>query len=311
MKTSKTTSPATAALAETAAVNPRALFREYYLLTKPGIIRGNLFTASAGFLLAASGIVNPGHLVGMILGLALVIASGCVCNNYMDRQLDIRMARTSQRALVTGAISTRHALAYAAVLGIVGVVTLALGCNVLTAGLGALGFIAYVLVYGAAKRRTVHSTVIGSISGAIPPLVGYAAASHGLDLGALVLFIILVCWQMPHFYAIGIYRFDDYKSAGLPILPVAKGFLATKIQMILYAAAFVVAVASLAPFGYVSIWCGIAVTLLGSIWLLQTIRGLRLQTDDTTIHWARQVFRSSLMVITLLCVAIGIDSFFA
>ncbi len=311
MKTSKATGRTTAVLADQVATNPRALFREYYLLTKPGIIRGNLFTASAGFLLAASGVINLWHLIAMIVGLALVIASGCVCNNYMDRQLDIKMARTSQRALVTGAISTRHALAYAAVLGSVGVVTLALGCNQLTAVLGALGFIAYVFVYGAAKRHTVHSTVIGSISGAIPPLVGYAAVGHGLNLGALLLFIILVCWQMPHFYAIGIYRFNDYKSAGLPILPVAKGFLATKIQMILYAAAFVVAVASLAPFGYVSIWCGIAVTLLGSAWLLQTIRGLQLNSDDTTIHWARQVFGSSLMVITLLCLAIGIDSFFA
>lgn len=287
----------------------RAVFKKYYYLTKPGIIRGNLFTAGAGFLLAAQGQILPWQLLAMLSGLALVIAAGCVSNNYMDRSLDIKMARTARRALVMGTITDQRALVFAGVLGITGLLILLLGAGVLAAALAAIGYIAYVFVYGYGKRTTTYGTIIGSISGAIPPLVGYAAAAGRLDLAAWLLFAVLVTWQMPHFYAIAIYRLNDYRAAGLPVLPAVRGFARTKAEMILFSAGFVTACASLAFFGFVSAWCGVAMVTIGSLWLVQNILGLKLRTEDSTIHWARKVFVSSLLVLTLSSVAISIDSF--
>lgn len=287
----------------------RAIWRQYYYLTKPGIVRGNLFTAVAGFLLAAAGSVAFTPLISLIIGLAMVIGSGCVFNNYLDRNIDIRMARTSRRALVTGVISVRHALLFGALLGSAGLAILAGGAGVLAAALAAAGLFAYVVVYGIAKRQTVHGTLIGSISGAIPPLVGYAAGGGSLDLGALLLFVVLVTWQMPHFYAIALYRHEDYKAAGLPILAVVRGFRTTTAQIIMYTALYGIAVSALTITGAASAGFGIAMTILNSVWLLQTLQGLRIGTDDDAKHWARRVFRSSLLVLTLLCIAIAVDSF--
>lgn len=287
----------------------RAVCRRYYYLTKPGIIRGNLFTAVAGFLLAAQGTILPGTLAAMIAGLALVIASGCVVNNYIDRHIDIKMARTARRALVTGAIGTPQAIGFAAILGAAGTLTLVLGTNLLTAGLAVFGWLAYVVLYGIGKRKTIHGTLIGSISGAIPPVVGYTAASGRVDMAAVILFLILVAWQMPHFYAIGIFRHHDYRAAGLPILPVKSGFTKTKAHMILFGALFIFAAASLSITGLASEWYGIAMTVIGTAWLLQLIQGLRLQAEDLTIHWAKKVFGSSILVLTLFSIALGIDSF--
>jgi protoheme IX farnesyltransferase len=292
------------------AARVRQTLRNYYYLTKPGIIRGNLFTASAGFFLAAQGTWQIGSFAAMLAGLALIIAAGCVCNNYMDRAIDLKMTRTAKRALVTGAIGSEHALAFAAVLGVLGILILAFGTNPLTAALGAFGFIAYVVIYGIAKRTTVHSTVIGSISGAVPPLVGFAALGHGLGIGAWLLFAVLVCWQMPHFYAIALYRFDDYSAANLPVLPAVKGFANTRVQIILYTMLLAALFASLSLFGVTSTPFGVVMTIIASAWLFQALRGLRLKTDDETAHWARQIFGSSLLVITLFCVLIALDSFF-
>src|SRR5690348_2228318 len=157
----------------------------------------------------------------MLAGLAFVMASGCVFNNYIDRDIDAAMGRTKDRALVVGRISKRAAFVYGTMLGAAGFGLLVFFTNMLTVAVAGTGFFFYVFMYSLwSKRRTVHSTIIGSVAGATPPIVGYAATSGRLDLAAALLFLTLVLWQMPHFYAIGIRRFGEYAAAGIPILPV-------------------------------------------------------------------------------------------
>ncbi len=191
---------------------------DYYLLMKPGIIFGNVVTFAAGFLLASKGDIKMGLFFTTLLGLSLIIASACVFNNYIDRYVDKKMERTKKRALASGLIKGRDALAFAVLLGIAGNLTLFLYANGLTVAVANVGFVVYVFLYSFLKCRTTYSTLIGSISGAIPPVVGYCAVSNQFDLAAGILFIIMIFWQMPHFFAIGLWHIDDYAKAEIPIL---------------------------------------------------------------------------------------------
>ena len=168
------------------------MFKTYYQLIKPGIIRGNAIPATAGFFLASRGNVSYLLLLETLAGISLVIASGCVFNNYLDRHIDKKMARTKNRAIVQGLVSKQQALTYASVLGLLGLIILAVHTNWLTVAIGVAGLFFYVIVYGIAKRRSVHSTLIGSISGALPPVAGYTAVTGRLDAVAITLFFILV-----------------------------------------------------------------------------------------------------------------------
>lgn len=278
--------------------------RTFYYLTKPGIIRGNLFAATAGFLLASGGDIDLWLLLATWGGIALVIACGCVFNNYIDRNIDKKMKRTQNRALVSGAVSGRTALAYGTILGIAGLTLLAASANWLTVGLGLLGLFFYVVIYGIAKRRTVFGTIVGSISGALPPVAGYTAASNQLDTGAVVLFLVLVCWQMPHFYAIAMFRHKEYAAAGLPVLPVVHGMRTAKIHILTFIAAFIIATLLLPLYGYTGFVYTVAVGLVGLAWLAKGMAGFHAQDD---VKWARGMFFFSLTVITVFCLSVIFD----
>ena len=140
------------------------------------------------------------------------MASACVFNNYIDRQVDKKMERTKNRALVTGLISGRNAILFATLLGLIGNLILFLYTNLLTVFVAGLGFFVYVVLYSLWKCRTIYGTAIGSIAGAVPPVVGYCAVSNHFDAGALILFAMMVLWQMPHFFAIALLHFDDYAA---------------------------------------------------------------------------------------------------
>lgn len=269
--------------------------RDYYRLTKPGIIYGNLITAGAGFLLAIGQghHFNPWLLLETLAGISLVIASACAINNYIDRDIDSKMARTSRRAIPAGKISGPAAITYAAALGAAGFVVLALFVNWLVFGLGLVAFVSYVVLYGWGKRRSVHGTLIGSIPGATPPVAGYLAVTDHIDTASVILFFILVFWQMPHFYAIAMYRFKDYRAAGLPVLPVKKGMEAAKNQILAYVAAFTVAASLLTVFGYTGYVYLAGVLALGFYWL--RIGLSRLKSMDRA-KWGRKMFLTSLIV---------------
>lgn len=276
----------------------------YYLLTKPGIILGNLITFGAGFLLASKGDINLMLFIASLLGLAFIIASACVFNNYIDSPIDQKMDRTKKRPLAAGLVRGRSALLFAATLAILGSAILLAFTNVLTFALASAGFLIYVCVYSFWKSKTTYATAIGSIAGAIPPVVGYCAVTDRFDIGALILFSMMVLWQMPHFFAIAILHLEDYSKANLPLLPIIKGIARTKIHMILYIIAFILSAASLYFWNYTGdLYLKVAV-VLGTAWLLLGFQGL-ISKDDK--QWSRQMFRWSLVLITILSLTIPFD----
>lgn len=276
----------------------------YYLLTKPGIILGNLITVAAGFLLASKGVIDLWLFFATLMGLALIIASACVFNNYIDRNVDRKMERTRNRALVKGLISGRNAILFALFLGVLGSLILLLYTNLLTLLVAATGFFVYVFLYSLWKCRTIYGTAIGSIAGAVPPVVGYCAVSNQLDLGALILFAMMVFWQMPHFFAIALFHFDDYLSAEIPVLPVKKGIIRTKIHMLLYILAFLLAAAMLTLFNYTGYLYLIVTASMSLAWLWLSVTGFNSRNDQA---WGRQMFRLSLAMIATVCFIIPFD----
>lgn len=278
-------------------MNVLSLCKSYYQLAKPGIIYGNSLTAAAGFLLGAEGNVDGWLLVAAVAGIALVIASGCVFNNCIDLEIDARMARTKKRALVTGAINSWSAIFYGTALGIAGFFILAMYVNPLAAWLVGVGFFVYIFLYGISKRSGTYGTVVGSVAGAIPITAGYCAASGAFDIGAGVLFLILALWQMPHFYAIAIFRGDDYTAARLPVLPVVEGKHVAKIHIIMYIFFFMIAAAALTAFGYAGYTYLAGILVLAAWWLRLAVHGLEMQNEASDIQWARKVFGRSLMVL--------------
>lgn len=269
------------------------VLRTYYRLTKPGIVYGNLMFAAAGFLLAADGHIKFGLLLAALGGQALVIASACVFNNIIDRNVDRRMARTKKRAIVQRAVSIPAALIYSGLLCLIGFGLLAAFTNRLTVLVVLTGFVVYVFVYAAAKRWNEHGTLIGSVAGSVPPVGGYVAVTGRLDGGALLLFLILTFWQMPHFYAIATYRLKDYREAGLPVLTVRRSIKAAKLQSVLYIIAFIIAAALLTVYKYTG-YIYLAIMLaLGLNWLRLAVKGFYTKDDN---KWGKQVFLFSLLI---------------
>ncbi len=272
------------------------LIKAYYLLTKPGIVYSNALTAAAGFFLAEKGVFAFWLFLPMLFGIAFVIASACVFNNYIDQDIDGKMKRTQKRALVNKSIPEFHAIVFASVLGFIGFFLLLCFTNVITTFVAFIGFFFYVIVYGISKRKTIHGTVIGSISGAVPPVVGYCAVTNNFDLAAFLLFLILVIWQMPHFYAIAIFRSEDYAAAQIPVLPVKKGILYTKIQMLVYVSLFIIAADTLTFFHYTGYVYLIVMTILGVGWLILALQSFKAANDE---KWARKFFFFSLLIIVV------------
>lgn len=241
----------------------------------------------------------------MLVGLSLVIASGCVFNNYIDMDIDAKMSRTKKRPLVAGTISVRNALIYAVTLGLAGGFILGAFTNMRALLSAMFGLFAYTVLYSFWKRRSSFGTVVGSISGAVPPVVGYLAVTDKFDSGAWLLFLILVCWQMPHFYAIAIYRAKEYKAAGIPVLPLKKGLLNAKVQIFGYIVAFTFAASALAAFGYGGYVYFVVVLVLSLYWLWLAAKGFKVKDSD---RWARKMFGASLIIITAFSVVISLNS---
>ena len=279
-------------------------FKRYLLITKPGIIMGNLISVLGGFFLAANGSQSLQLLLMTLMGVSLVIASGCVFNNYIDRDIDGLMERTRNRVLVKGLISPRASLIYASLLGVAGVLLLG-QINGLAALLGGLGFVVYVGLYSLwLKRRSVYGTLVGSLSGAMPPVIGYCAVRGEFDSGALVLLLIFSLWQMPHSYAIAIFRLRDYQAAGIPVLPVLRGIRVTKDHMLGYIIAFALAALMLTGTGYAGYgYLGVAL-LVSAIWLLLAVNGYRVSDDAV---WARKLFFFSIIAISALSLMMSVD----
>ena len=193
------------------------MIKTYYHLTKPGIIYGNTLAAVAGFFFAGEGPLDWPLLAATLVGLAAIIASACVFNNYADRHLDAKMERTKNRALVSGRISPRNALIFGLILLALGTLVLLLYTTLLALGTALFGFVVYVFWYTPLKPKSPNALFVGAIAGATPPVVGYTAVTGSFDIYAFFLFAALYLWQIPHFLAIAVYRYEEYKAAGIPL----------------------------------------------------------------------------------------------
>lgn len=285
--------------------NTKGFLGRYYSLTKPGIIYGNLLTVTAGFILGTRVGIELTLLAETLFGISLVIASGCVLNNIIDRDIDGLMVRTRDRVLVRKEVPLFSAYALAVSLGSIGSWILGYFTNLTTLFSALFGLFAYVFVYSLwSKRSSVHGTLLGSISGAIPPLVGYTAAMGQIDLGAAILFLLLTFWQMPHSYGVAMYRLTDYVNAHIPVLPAAKNSRITKYHMIAYVGLFVIAIFALYGFGYAG---PIFLTLMlpaSMLWLLLSIHGMRAVDDK---QFGKHMFLASIAIITMFTIAVIID----
>jgi protoheme IX farnesyltransferase len=281
------------------------VIRKYLLVTKPGIIFGNLISVAGGFFLASKGHIDVALLLSTLIGMSLVIASGCVFNNCIDRNLDRKMTRTHNRVLAKGLMSPGAAVLYGSLLGVAGTVLLLAATNLLTVVIVLTGFTIYVGVYSLyLKLRSLYGTLIGSLAGAAPPLAGYCAVSNCFDMGAVILLSIFSLWQMPHSYAIAVFRYKDYVAAAIPVLPVKRGMPTTKNHVVGYMLAFVAATLMLTFGGYTGYSYLAVAAAMSLLWLYMAWSGYK--TSDDRV-WAKKLFVSSILTITVLSVMMSID----
>lgn len=284
--------------------------KTYYRLTKPGVLYGNVLTAVAGFLLAAGYFKTFDTVLFLttLAGMTLVIASACVLNNVLDQDIDRIMERTKTRGVASGEVASRPATVFSAVLGISGILILALWVNWLVVGIGVGGFIIYVWLYGAlSKRKSIHGTAVGSISGAAPILAGYAAVSGRIDVAAILLFLMLFFWQFPEFYSIAIYRKKEYAKAKVPVMTVVKGVRVTKVQIFIYTILYVISTLLLTAYGYTGFIYLAVMGISGLYFIWLGYKGLSTKPKDDDA-WARQMFHYSLKSLLILCFMLSIGA---
>lgn len=281
--------------------------RSYLQLIKPGITLSNTISGVAGFFLAASFVAFSWvTFIGAIGGIAFIIASACVMNNILDRDIDKRMKRTAKRDVASGIISIPKALVFGIVLGLIGFGLLVFLTNALTVLLGVVAYVWYVAIYGIAKRTTAYSTLIGGVAGALPPVAGYTALTGTIDAGAIILFLILFFWQMPHFYAIAMFRQSDYASAKLPVWSVKYGMKSSKVQILVFTIIFAIVFALPTFYGYTGIIYLVGSVLLSAYWLY---KGISLYNKVDDVKWARQMFGVSLLVMLSMSLLIAVGGY--
>lgn len=281
------------------------VIKDYLKLTKPGVLFGNVLTAVAGFLFASINGFHTSTFVAMLVGTTLVIASACCLNNYLDQDIDARMERTKTRPLIAGTVSARGALLFGILLGLVGFAVLLSFTDILVFWLGVIGFVTYVWLYGAfTKRQSVHGTLVGSVSGAIPIISGYVAVAHTVDINAALLFLILFFWQEPEFYSIAVYRRKEYQAAGIPVISVMRGVKRAKQEIFAYTVLFVITTLLLAIVGSAGYTYLVVMVLLGVYWIRIGLKGLQ---PDSKAAWARKMFHASLNVLLIFCLLISLN----
>ncbi|MCY0875771.1 MAG: heme o synthase [Firmicutes bacterium] len=288
-------------LQETVSQTWRDLYKDYVNVTKPGITMSNALMTFTGFWLAEGGRLHLLVAVLTLVGSSLVVMSGCSLNNYMDRDIDPLMARTQGRPLPNGRIRPWTVMLLGIVLGVLGIGMLGLFVNTISALMALIGLFFYVIIYtGMTKRTTTLSTVIGAVSGAMPPLIGWTAVTGSLSVTAWLLFAFMFIWQTPHFLSLGMRRVKDYAAAGIPLLPVVYGFGPTKRQIIHWTGALVPASLLLYTVHAVNLLYVAVAVVLGAIYLWKAFKGFKAKDD---VVWALDMFKYSLIYLTAMSVA--------
>lgn len=281
------------------------MVRDYVLLTKPRIVVLLLITGFAAMWVAAGGPPPPGVTAVTMVGLAMSCGAANAINMWYDRDIDAIMTRTQRRPLPAGRLTPAQALRFGVVTGVLSFLVL-LTVNLLTALLATAGLLFYVLVYTMwLKRSTVHNIVIGGAAGAAPPLVGWAAVTGRLDWAALVMFLVVFVWTPPHFWALALFRGEDYERAGVPMLPVVRGERAAKWQILFYSLLLIPSAALLYWTGVVGqfyLWTSVA---LGAAMVAASVGLLRERLPR--MEWAHRTFGWSLLYLAVVFLAMMLD----
>jgi heme o synthase len=274
-----------------------SLVREYMQLTKPRVVALLVFCAVIGMFLAVPGIPPWRALVFGTLGIWLASSSAAAFNHLIDERIDKLMARTARRPLATGALKPRQVLVFAIIIGIVSMLVLSLLVNGLTAWLTFGGLIGYALVYTAyLKRATPQNIVIGGLAGAIPPVLGWTAVTGALHPFALQMCLIIFVWTPPHFWALAIFRRDDYARAEIPMLPVTHGVPYTRWNILLYTILLVIVSLLPAFTGYTGLIYLGGAAVLGIGFLYYAIRMMN-PPDE---YFAMRTFKYSIIYLMAL-----------
>ncbi len=281
-------------------------WQDYMELCKPRVVMLMLLTALVGMYLATPGWIPMSLLLSSLTGIGLCAGSAAAINHLVDRRIDAIMTRTKKRPVAHGRLSVAQALTFALILGGIGLGILTCFVNTLTAVLTFVTLIGYAGVYtGYLKRATPQNIVIGGLAGAAPPLLGWTAITNQMDPQALLLVLIIFTWTPPHFWALAIYRFEEYKNAEIPMLPVTHGIEFTKLNILLYT--ILLLVVSVLPFvvgmsGWLYLIGAIALGLRFLMWSIYLYRSERALV-------AMQTFRFSIVYLMVLFVILLVDHY--
>jgi len=282
--------------------------RAFYALTKPRVVSLIVFTAVIGMFLATPGMVPVRILLAATLGIALVAGAAAAVNCLVEQNVDALMLRTRWRPLPSGELSSLQTLVFAGVVGGLGLWLLVHYVNALTMWLTLATFVGYAIVYTVIlKPMTPQNIVIGGASGAMPPVLGWAAVTGEVTTEAMLLFLIIFAWTPPHFWSLALYRTEDYARAGVPMLPVTHGKEYTRLQVLLYT--IILIAVSLLPFAVrMSGWLYLAAALaLGAVYLGYAVRLYSAYSD----RLAQRCFRYSIVYLAALFAALLVDHYLA
>lgn len=287
-----------------------SVVRDLLALTKPRITFFVILTTADDLYLdsdsASASAIDPIVALIAVIGTALVVSSANALNCWMERELDVHMARTKNRPLPAGRLSAKTALWFGLALGAISVPLLAVMVNPLTGLLAAIALVSYVWIYTPMKQRSPKALLVGSIPGAMPPLMGWTAATGHLEAPGLVLFGILFLWQLPHFLAISVFRQNEYAKAGIKVLPSVRGNAVTKVHAIAYAGALVPMSLMLVPLGIAGSLYLWVMGVGGVLFAALCVSGLRASGGEDN-RWARAVFIASIVYLPLLFGALAVD----
>ncbi len=291
----------------TANLTPGTRAQQFYQLMKPRVVSLIVFTAVIGMFLATPGMVPPQILLAATLGIALVAGAAAAFNCLVEQKIDAIMMRTRARPLPSGQVNSMQTLVFSGVVGGIGLAVLYQWVNALTMWLTLATFVGYAVIYTVIlKPNTPQNIVIGGASGAMPPVLGWAAVTGDVSAEALTLFLIIFAWTPPHFWALALYRKEEYAKAGVPMLPVTHGDKFTRLHVLLYT--FILLACSMLPF---------TVRLSGVIYLVSALAlgagflwyAVKIYTDYSDAL-ARRTFRYSIVYLTALFAALLVDHYF-
>ena len=280
--------------------------RQFFALTKPRVVSLIVFTAVIGMFMAAPGLPPLSAVMFGTLGIALVAGAAAAINCLVEQKIDAVMARTRARPLPRGEISSRQTLIFATIVGSAGLLVLLVKVNALTMWLTLVTFVGYAVIYTVLlKPATPQNIVIGGASGAMPPVLGWAAVADDVAPQALLLFLIIFVWTPPHFWSLALYRAQEYAKAGLPMLPVTHGGKYTRLQIVLYTLALFAV--TLLPFAIrMSSWIYLASAVaLGAVFIAYAVALYRNYSDAL----ARRTFRYSIVYLAALFSALLLDHY--